>query len=211
VLIVLTDVLCCPRCGPEFGLIVLADRLEQRRILAGRLGCPNCREAFAIRGGVADLRFPSVAVEAREEPVPASPAGVEEEEVGALRIAALLGLTSGPGLVVLLGEPALVAGAVARLVPEISVAAAGLHVSELAEQGAVSRLLITDRLPFRTGSVRGVAVGRGSSTSLAEAMRVVARGGRIVVEGAPNEPIEPLRAAGFEVLLEQDGVVVAMR
>ena len=44
--ILLTDVVTCPRCGPEFGLILLADRFEERRVMQGRLGCPNCREEY---------------------------------------------------------------------------------------------------------------------------------------------------------------------
>lgn len=63
--ILLTDILSCPRCGPEFGLILLADRIEARRVLAGTLGCANCRSKYAIRDGVADLRAaPSAGAEA---------------------------------------------------------------------------------------------------------------------------------------------------
>ncbi len=56
--ILLTDVLSCPRCGPAHGLILLADRIAERRVLEGILGCPNCRARYAIAGGFADLRRP---------------------------------------------------------------------------------------------------------------------------------------------------------
>ena len=36
--ILLTDLLFCPRCGPQHGLILLANRLEERRVLDGWLG-----------------------------------------------------------------------------------------------------------------------------------------------------------------------------
>lgn len=49
--LLLTDILSCPRCGPEFGLILLADRIEARRVLAGILGCANCRSKYPIREG----------------------------------------------------------------------------------------------------------------------------------------------------------------
>lgn len=54
----LTDRLTCPRCGPTFGLILLAERMVDRRVRDGTLGCPNCRDAFPVVDGFADLRAP---------------------------------------------------------------------------------------------------------------------------------------------------------
>ena len=56
--LLLTDRLTCPRCGPEFGLILLADKLVDRVVHSGVLGCPNCRDAFQVEDGFADLRAP---------------------------------------------------------------------------------------------------------------------------------------------------------
>lgn len=56
--LLLTDRLTCPRCGPTFGLILLADRMDERRVVAGSLGCPNCRDRFRVADGFADLRAP---------------------------------------------------------------------------------------------------------------------------------------------------------
>jgi uncharacterized protein YbaR (Trm112 family) len=224
VLIVLTDVLTCPRCGPDFGLIVLADRLESRRVLDGRLGCPNCREAYRIHDGVADLRVPLAAGEGQAEAVTgaagvagAAPTHASAEgesaadQEAAFRLAALLGLTGGPGLVLLIGEPARHAAAVAGLAEEVTVAAVAREVGALQDAAAVSRVRAGDRLPFRSRSARGVGVGRDARVALDEALRVVAPGGRLMVEEAPPGGRERLHEAGFEVLLEQDGIVVAMR
>ena len=96
--ILLTDRLICPRCGPGFGLILIADRLENRRVIEGSLGCPNCRDRFPVEGGFGDLRPPprSTRDDAPElEPPPSPPA---------LEVAALLGLTDGPGNVALIGD-----------------------------------------------------------------------------------------------------------
>src|SRR5688500_18729002 len=95
--ILLTDLLTCPRCGPEFGLIVLSEGLEDRRVVEGRLGCANCRSSYPIRRGVADLRH------ARCAPMQASanPRRADSERV--MRIAALLGINR-PGAPVLLLE-----------------------------------------------------------------------------------------------------------
>ena len=54
--LLLTDRLTCPRCGPSFGLILLADRMNDRRVVDGVLGCPNCRDGFPVRDGFGDLR-----------------------------------------------------------------------------------------------------------------------------------------------------------
>src|SRR5512142_2083643 len=57
----LTDLLACPRCGPPHGLVLLADRVEDRRVLEGLLGCPNCGGRYPVRAGLADLRVPGEA------------------------------------------------------------------------------------------------------------------------------------------------------
>jgi len=98
--IALTDHLTCPVCGPEHGLILLADRIEERRVLEGTLGCPACRERYPIVGGLADLR-----------PRPAGPLPGPESaptlgpQDRAFRLAALMGVAEGPGF--LLDEPTL--------------------------------------------------------------------------------------------------------
>ena len=56
--LLLTDRLACPRCGPGFGLVLLADRMVDRRVHEGTLGCPNCRDSFTVHAGFADLRAP---------------------------------------------------------------------------------------------------------------------------------------------------------
>jgi uncharacterized protein YbaR (Trm112 family) len=207
-LIVVTDVLTCPRCGPEFGLVALADRLEQRRVIEGSLGCANCRETYPVTAGLPDLRYPP-------RPVPAPPRAAPEPEMEpedlALRIAALLGVTGGPGLILVAGPQAAVAGAVAALVPEVGVlAVGGQEVVDRADSEGVSRLLADDRLPVRSASMRGVALsGSASGLLLAEGLRVLAPGGRIVLDPAPADAIERLEAAGLQVLLSQDQIVVA--
>ena len=58
----LTDRMICPRCGPGFGLILLAHEVRDRRILEGDLGCPNCRDQYPVRKGFADLETSSSGV-----------------------------------------------------------------------------------------------------------------------------------------------------
>ena len=200
--ILLTDVLRCPRCGPEFGLVALADRVEERRVVEGRLGCSNCREQFPVRGGVADLRTGPV-----EAPTPSAPSADRQE--AAVRIAALLGLAQPGGTV-------LVAGPGALLAPDLAPLAAGTEFVALLPAPAggagegVTRMAVGPRLPFADRSVRAMALtGGADDVALAEALRVVAPGGRVMVEGAGPEVAAAFVAAGAEVLLEQDGVVLA--
>lgn len=209
--ILLTDVLTCPRCGPEFGLIVLSDRMEGRRVQEGRLGCANCREQYPLRGGVADLRAPGGdAGEPAPDPAPAS---AEEAQEGAVRLAALLGLADASGPVLVDGPGAKLAPAVAALVPGVEVVARTPSPPPPAAdgpEGGVTRMAGAGPLPFRGGSLRGVALTGGAGPALlAEAVRVAAPGARIVVDPAQPDAHEALAAAGAEILLAQEGVVVA--
>ena len=206
--ILLTDVLTCPRCGPEHGLILLADRIEERRVLEGKLGCANCREMYPIRGGEADLRTSvapaeegSSSVEARSD---------AEREEGAVRIAALLGLAEVKGTVLVAGPGADLAPAVAALVADVEVVAYRAAPAGGGETPGVSRLAGGAALPFRSRSLRGVAfTGGADAARLAEGVRVLAPGARIVVENADGDVAARLIQAGAAVMLEQEGTVVA--
>ncbi|HLM69015.1 MAG TPA: Trm112 family protein, partial [Longimicrobium sp.] len=194
--ILLTDILTCPRCGPELGLILLADRLEERRVVRGSLGCSNCREMYPIEDGTVDLRV----VEGAPSPAAAPDAD------GAVRLAALLGLAGAAGTVLVAGPGAELAPAIAALVPGLQVVAFTAH--PVAEDGTpgVSSVAGGPALPVRGGMLRGVAL-TGGETPLAEAVRVLAPGTRLVLDPAPEGASDELRRLGAEVLLEQDGVV----
>ena len=186
-------------------MIVLADRLEDRRVMGGRLGCANCRGSYPVAGGVADLGHPSVpALEA----VPTTSDAAER----AYRTAALLGVQGGNAPVLVMEPAGEVAAAVAELVPEVHVL--GLSIEEPAPeppgQRVLSRVRAGSRLPIRSRSLRGVAaLGIKLEPLLDDIHRVMLPGGRLVVEPAPPGSSEALVLAGFTVLLEQDGVVVA--
>ena len=158
--ILLTDALTCPRCGPDFGLVALAERLEDRRVAAGHLGCPNCRSQYPIRDHVADLRPGPSAADEAERPASAEADGGEGEE-GGVRLAALMGLAGAGGMVLVAGPGTRHAPALHAVVPEVEVIA--LSASPAAGAGpGVSPLLVSGPgLPFR-GGLRG-AEARSSS------------------------------------------------
>jgi uncharacterized protein YbaR (Trm112 family) len=207
-LIVATDVLTCPRCGPEHGLIVRSDRLENRRVITGGLGCANCRQTYPIVDALVDLRFPPQA----QVPPPAvvDPFPGEAEVEPDLRLAALLGVAGGPGAILVAGPQAALAGRIVERVPEIGALAVGPQVVGLPDRPGTSRILAEHGLPLRSRAMRGVALtGDWADLELEEGLRVLAGGGRIVLDPTPADASERLRRAGFSVLLDQDDVMVA--
>ena len=208
--LLLTDRLTCPRCGPAFGLILFADRLDERRVLEGSLGCPNCRDRYLVRGGVGDLRPPP-----RTE-LPPPPAGNEELEADpeqAAAIAAAMGLGAGGGNALLLEGAASLARPLARTLGEMEFVVADPIARAWGEERGVSRLVSGPSLPFFDGTVRGVVVaGHALGEDLArEVVRVLAPRHRLVVLD-PDEAVAPLvQRIGLPELVEGPGLLVAGR
>lgn len=206
--LLLTDRLTCPRCGPTFGLILLAHRLEERRVQEGVLGCPNCRDSFPIAAGFADLRAPP-----RDE-LEAGLAGtpLESDDAEAERVIALLGIPGGPGTVALVGGPARFAGRLAAGVEGLEVVAVDADARAWPDRAGVSRLVSGPGLSFFGRILRGVVVdGRLDRAMLFEAARVTAPLSRVVVLDAPGHATEILREAGLEILAAEGETVVAAR
>jgi uncharacterized protein YbaR (Trm112 family) len=205
--LLLTDRLTCPRCGPEFGLILLADRLEERRILEGFLGCPNCRERYPVEGGFGDLRAPP-----RGELPPVPPHLSVPDPDDTTRIAALLGVPRGPGHVLLVGGLARHAPSLARAVEDLEVIAVDPDLRAWTEQAGVSRIAVAPGLPFFRGALRGAALDGGCEPAfLREAGRVVAPFARVVVDGARDATAKGLEEMGFEILLVEGSTVVGRK
>lgn len=206
--VLLTDRLSCPRCGPGFGLILLAERVEERRVLEGRLGCPNCRDHFPVSGGFGDLRAPPRTALPPPGPLQPAPAGEADQ------LHALLGVAEGPGNLVLVGPVAAHAGRLADLVPEVEVVAVAGSLGSEPERAGVSRIVARPGLPFFSRTLRGAALsGDASERFLEEAARVAAPGARVVVLDAPERTGARLEAAGLAVLLDsaEERVVVGAR
>jgi uncharacterized protein YbaR (Trm112 family) len=205
--ILLTDLLSCPRCGPEFGLILLANRIETRRVLDGVLGCANCRARYPIRDGFGDLRPEGVSA----APVPDEPA-VTASTGEAIRHAALMGVTEGPGFVMLAGPSAGLAGSVAELVENIEVIAALPGAEPWTETPGVSRIAVAGSLPFYPGKLRAAWLSGGTTDVLLEAAaRAVGPLGRLVLEPAPPGAEARLAAVRMEVAARQSDTIVAVR
>jgi len=202
--ILLTDRLTCPRCGPDFGLILLAKRLAERRVLDGALGCPNCRDYFPIQGGFADLRPPP------RDLLTATPPAADPGAEATNRLAALLGVLEGPGTVALLGSVAVHAAALADRLPEIEVVAVDAATHAEVERERVSRLVTGVELPFQPWTFRALATV-GDVVAPEEAVRVVGHGGRVAMERPGPDATAQFERAGSRILLQEGGWVVALR
>jgi uncharacterized protein YbaR (Trm112 family) len=200
-----TDRLICPRCGPEFGLILFSERLEARRVYEGFFGCPNCREEYPIRGGFGDLRFPPRAAE-NVSPVPWS-----EDPESALRIAAFLGIPEGPGFLLLSGSSAAHARQIASMIDEIEVVAVHSGLRNAGEVPGVSRMVAGSILPLRSRTLRGIVLeGEAGRTRLSEGARTLAIGGRLVLLAPPDGAGEEIRQMGFDLLLDESSAIVGL-
>ncbi|MDE2805568.1 MAG: hypothetical protein OXN18_10535 [Gemmatimonadota bacterium] len=228
----LTDHLVCPRCGPPFGLVLLARDVRDRRVRQGEFGCPNCRDGFPVVGGFGDLRPPPRGPEpsgvvvgegggaavsgelgdAGSEPDGGgAPAGDPDSGTAgaALRLAAALGVTRGPGLIVVPDSCRDEAGPLARMVSGIEVVVVGWGGRALAADG-VSAFVTGPRLPLRDGVARGVVAEGGAGEGWwGECLRVLMPGGRIVITGATDTVREWVSSTGLVILLDEDGMMVA--
>lgn len=199
----LTDRLHCPRCGPGFGLILRADQLVDRRALAGALGCSNCRDRFPIVGGFADLRPPPRA------PLPDVPTAPEPNEASTTQLAALLGVTEGPGHVALIGPLAAYADALADRIGGIEVVAVDPGTRGLDEREGVSRVAAVGPPPFNPWTFRALAASEGD-LRVEDLVPLVARGGRIAIERPPAGTADALERLHVRLLLRQADWVVGL-
>jgi uncharacterized protein YbaR (Trm112 family) len=186
VFIELVGSLRCVHAHQLSWLVVSAYRMEERDIVSGELGCHVCGARYPIEDGVADFRELGSETEASPErlpgapPQPDPPYGAAPTEL-ALRAAALLGLTSPGGAVVLAGqwsaaaEP-LSSGEVAERVHVLALD----PIADLRSGNGVSIALTGRRPPLRPATVRGIALDGSHSdpsyvASAAESLRPAAR------------------------------------
>ncbi|HEU5218662.1 MAG TPA: Trm112 family protein [Gemmatimonadales bacterium] len=171
----LTDHLACPAPHQEQFLVLLPERMEGRLVASGDLGCPVCGRIFRVEEGIADFGDgrPSDG----------------RTELTAEALEAFFGL-SGPG-----GYLAL-AGGVTSLAEELAARIPGVRLvlvnpPEDAGDSERASVLRAPRLPLKTGSMRGIAIGADLALDpawIADAARAVLPGLRLVAEG--GDPAE---------------------
>jgi uncharacterized protein YbaR (Trm112 family) len=182
----LTDHLRCPADHEESFLVLLPDRVEDRSVRAGQLGCPVCGRTFALEDGVLD-------VGGAPDLTPGDPGP------GADALTALVGLGGPGGYLVTVGPP----GRDWRELGERNRGVGMVLVNppaEVRDEPGVS-VLRGGRLPLKARTMRGVILGGGYGGDpdwVAEAARVVLPGLRVVGQGPDPAPerIDLMASAG---------------
>jgi hypothetical protein len=189
----LTDHLRCPADHEEQFLVLLPHRMEGRSVREGTLGCPVCHRSFTLVDGVLD----------------AGGAPGREDATSALdaeSLSTLLGLGGPGGYLVLVGAPAAAWREVAELNPGVGLVAVNPPLG-VADHATLS-VVRGGRLPLKSHSMRGVALGRTFATDpmwVGEAARVLLPGLRVV--GESTDPA----SESIDLMASADGVWVGTR
>ncbi|MGE5231798.1 MAG: Trm112 family protein [Deltaproteobacteria bacterium] len=190
----LTDHLRCPADHAEQYLVLLPDRIVERSVMEGRLGCPVCGRTWPVVEGVAELGGPPPGVAAGAAFDPAA-------------MHVLLGL-SGPG-----GYAALV-GSAAEAWPGLAAELRGVALVAvnpppgIADAAPALSVVRAPLIPLKARSLRGVVLGADVAGDLhwvREAARATLPGLRVVGRGP--EPDLP----ELELLASAEGTWVAAR
>lgn len=183
----LTDHLRCPREHPEAFLVLLPDRMAERHVVAGHLGCPVCGWSCAWTDGVPDFGDGWRATSA--PPFDAAAARV------------MLGLDGPGGWIALAGDAAALTRELVALVPGVSFVA--INPPSGIEPSAAISVLLSGAWPLKTHAMRGVVIGSDAKHWQDIALRTTLPGLRAVGCGpAPGGP-------GVRVLGDAGGVWVA--
>jgi uncharacterized protein YbaR (Trm112 family) len=186
----LTDHLRCPADHEESYLVLLPDRMVDRSVREGRLGCPVCGRTYSLVEGILDLG-------GEVPPTPASTL-LEPEP-----LTALVGLSGPGGYLVLVGRPAGRWREVAELNPGVGLVAVNPG-PEVVDAPGIS-LLRSGSLPLKSRSMRGVVLGSpyGSDPRwVTDGARVVLPGLRVAGEGRVPE------SAAIDLMATAGGVWV---
>lgn len=172
----LVDSLRCPRVHAETWLVASIDRAEERDIITGFLGCPQCEAEYPIRDGI--VYFSS---EAHQTPF------LAPDEMEATRIAAALDLTDARMTAALHGDW----GAHAQLVRGMSPAHL-LLVNPPA--GIVSgdgiSIVMADTAPLAQSSMDAVAVDSTATDAMLASLDAALTGGKRML-GRASMPLPP--------------------
>ena len=182
----LTDHLRCPEDHEESFLVLLPDRVEDRSVRTGQLGCPVCGRTFALVDGVLDV---------------GGAADLPEDDAGPGpdALTALVGLGGPGGYLVVVGEP----GRDWRQLAERNRGVGIVLVNppaEVRDEPGVS-VLRGGVLPLKSRTMRGAVLGGGYGDDagwIGEAARVVLPGLRVAGQGPDPAPeqIELMASAG---------------
>ena len=143
----LTDHLRCPADHDESYLVLLPDRMEDRSVREGRLGCPVCGRTYMLADGVLDLGGA------------ARPSRRPRRCSSRRPLTALVGLSGPGGYLVLVGRPAARWREVAELNPGVGAGRGESRRRRSRDAPGIS-VLRGGSLPLKSRSMRGVVLGK---------------------------------------------------
>jgi uncharacterized protein YbaR (Trm112 family) len=193
----LVDVLRCQQPHDGGWLVCAAVKVRGRELLDGWLSCPICEAQYPIRDGLVTYGPFDRAAHVAPEP----------SEADVLQLAAALELTRPGLLVALAGRWAAFAGALQALVPTRFVLVNGPSADGLMEPAVIASLAGARGLPLPTGQLHAIALDEGhlADAPLADAMRTLSAGGRLVLPPGGDFP------DGVEALAEDARLRVGVR
>ncbi|MGH7701015.1 MAG: hypothetical protein ACREMJ_10935 [Gemmatimonadales bacterium] len=199
----LTEMLRCPEPHESAPLVLSTGEMVGRMVRKGVVGCPVCQREYPIVDGIVDFTGSGErgAVRADAHPDPPLPAPRSPDYAQTLQ--ALLDLSGPGGIVVLVGTAARYAEALAALMGGVHFAGVNAP-SGVEERPVLSLLRAGSQVPLRDAMARGVVLGRDvpGDPWLVEAVRVLLRGRRLVVE---DERVAP---PGMRALARAEGLWV---
>lgn len=181
----LIDALRCPRPHADTWLVAAAAETRDRCVVRGTLGCPVCRAEFPVTEGVAAFdQAPGPAREPLGTSAAGAAAGSDDE---AVRLAALLGLTSPGGIVAVGGAWGAVVDALLQVADVRVLVVEPLHAHVPREPVGALR---GAWLPVAAASLRGVALDHATAAPerLAAAVIALRPGGRLVAPAGTPVP-----------------------
>jgi uncharacterized protein YbaR (Trm112 family) len=156
----LVDLLRCPRPHEDTWLVAASEATAGRHIVRGTLGCPVCEAEYPIRDGVVLFDADAAAANApADAPLPHWDDG--ERAAEAMRLAALLDLSTSGGTVVLGGTWQLCADALLDLADVRVLLVDPPRAPDMREEVSAVRGAV---LPIAPNAVRGIALDDRTAT-----------------------------------------------
>jgi uncharacterized protein YbaR (Trm112 family) len=178
----LVDALRCPRPHGDAWLVASIVRMEDRDILEGTLGCPECGAEYPVHDGIVSFDLDREGARADERQSPPEP-----DEADVMRLAALLDLATPGGVTLLAGAWAmhartlhdLTSSRMLLLNPPACVDAGWGVYALRAPEG---------ELPLGAATVRAAAVDAAHAVLAPRAALALASGGRLVAPASAPVP-----------------------
>lgn len=183
----LTDHLRCPREHAEAFLVLLPDQMDQRRVIAGHLGCPACGWSTAWTDGAPDFG--------------GSWCGEGTPPFDAAGAYVMLGADGPGGWIALAGNAGALDDALAGLLPGVSFVA--INPPGTVTPSATTSIIRSDAWPLKAHSMRGVILGSDAAAWRGAAVRSTLPGLRTI--GCGDAP----SGSNVELLGDAGGVWVA--